>query len=732
MSDLGFSNLVIQEKDGNGKSINLLISGVHCAACIQRIESRLAREDKITKARLNFTTKQLRIVFEGDDSLADQYVQDIEDLGYGVSPTLAKDDAETAEKKETKFLLLCLAVSGFAMGNIMLLSVGLWVSTAEEMGISTRDFMHYVSGLIAIPCVMFSGRPFFFSALRSLRAGSANMDVPISLAILLATGMSVYETIRHSEHVYFDSAVMLMFFLLIGRYLDSRIRGTVRSDADNLLSLLSTFATQVLDNGEHKKILLKDIREDMVLHVAPGERVCADGIIAEGTSAIDMSLVTGESLPEDVREGTRVYAGTLNLNAAFTMKVEQVSDQSLLGDIVRLMDNATQSKAYYVRLADRAAQLYTPFVHSLAALTFLGWILFSTMLWQDALMIAVTVLIITCPCALGLAVPVVQVLSVGRMMKNNVLVKSGDALERLAVVDTILFDKTGTLTKGRLSLIEPLSAAQKEALPLAAALAKNSHHPLSIALAQHDNGTVGYQDITEEPGRGLKGTHKDTGQMCQIGSAAYIEVQEDDLQKANEQNAGTLEVWFKQEGCDPVVFQFSDVLKEDAKDILKILKDDGYKLEIISGDREASVKRTAEDLGIDSYHAAMNPQDKFNHIEALKKNGAKVLMVGDGLNDTPVLAAADVAASPSSAIDMAQNVADIIFMGDKLAPLEDVIHIARRSTRTVKQNFGIAIVYNILAVPMAVMGFVTPMIAAIAMSGSSLVVILNSLRIRRR
>ena len=726
--ECGFSNFVVAKEGELKKSITLLIGNVHCASCIQRIESRLAREQSVVSARLNFTTKQLRIVFEGQHSLADQYVQDIEEVGYPVSPCLGLDDAVNAEKKEEKFLLLCLAVAGFAMGNIMLLSVGLWVGSADEMGINTRDFMHYISGLIAIPCVTFSGRPFFKSAFRALRAGAANMDVPISLAILLATGMSVYETLTHGAHVYFDSAVMLMFFLLIGRYLDSRIRGSVRSDADNLLSLLATFATQVTDNGEHIKILLKDIREGMVLLVPAGDRICADGKITEGSSAIDMSLVTGESLPQNVQCGEKIYAGTLNLNAPITMVVEQVSAQSLLGDIVRLMDNASQSKARYVRLADRAARLYTPVVHSLAALTFLGWICFSSVAWQDALMVAVTVLIITCPCALGLAVPVVQVLAVGRMMKNKVLVKSGDALERLARVDTILFDKTGTLTKGCLTLVEPLNNKQKEVISYAAYLSKGSRHPLSVALSQYcSKDAVSYENIQESAGEGLSGIDKETGQICLLGSASYCQVQG----CAKNESSSSLEVWFKKGNDEPVVFQFSDALKEDAKDVIASLKQSGYRLEIISGDRVQSVERTARDLELEFYQAEMKPKDKFDYIETLKSDGKNVLMVGDGLNDTPVLAAANVAASPASAIDMAQNVADIIFMGDKLAPLESVIKTAKRSTRIVKQNFGLAVVYNILAIPLAVFGFVSPMIAAIAMSGSSLVVILNSLRVRK-
>ena len=712
--DSGYEGLTHVNEDGR-HTLFVLVSGVHCAGCIQKIESSLAGEQDIQNARLNFSTRRLSLVWDGDARRANGFVQTIEALGYGVQPY--DPEIEKAEtKREERFLLLCLGVAGFAMGNVMLLSVGVWSTSAETMGLATRDLMHWVSAIIALPTILFSGRPFFRSALRAITTGHTNMDVPISLALLLVGGMSLFETVNHGAHVYFDSAVMLMFFLLIGRYLDFRARKNARSTATDLLSTLSGFAT-VIEGGQTRRVLIRELKEGMAVRVSAGEKFPIDAIVTEGTSDVDTSLVTGETMPREITEGGEVFAGTMNLSTPIMIKVAKAAENSLLADIVRLMEKAGQGQAKYVRLADRAAQLYTPIVHICAAAAFLGWLFIGGLPWQESLMIAITVLIITCPCALGLAVPVVQILASGRLMKNGVLVKSGDALERLARIDTILLDKTGTLTLGRPQLKGGYDAA---ALQMAASLAAHSAHPLSKAL-HYDGELLEIQDVLEHPGRGLEGSYN--GKLIRLGSRVWC----GDKGAAPSE---ALELWLSVEGEAPSSFHFTDQLREDAPYIVGELKRADLEPIILSGDRRSVADKIAKEVGVEHVYAEQTPTQKFEILEEIKCSGRSVLMVGDGLNDAPVLAGADVSMAPGSAIDMAQNAADIVFMGDQLSPIYETYKTARITQKLVKQNFALAVIYNIIAVPLALGGFVTPLIAAIAMSGSSLIVIANSFRLK--
>ncbi len=714
----GYEDLVHKNESG-AYELSVLVNGVYCAGCIQKIESFLTREQDIQNARLNFSTRRLFFVWDGDPARANDYVHAVESLGYDVRPYDPETEKEET-KREERFLLLCLGVAGFAMGNVMLLSVGVWSTSVETMGMATRDLMHWVSAIIALPTILFSGRPFFRSALKALSAGHTNMDVPISLALLLAGGMSLFETINHGEHVYFDSAVMLMFFLLVGRYLDFRARKNARSTATDLLGTLSGFAN-VIDGQKLRRTLIRDVREGMSVRVNVGEKFPVDGVIEDGMSEIDTSLVTGETLPREISKDGEVFAGTMNLSAPVTMKVVKAAENSLLADIVRLMEKAGQGQAKYVRLADKAARLYTPVVHTFAALAFFGWWLAGGLVWQDALMIAITVLIITCPCALGLAVPVVQVLASGRLMKQGILVKSGDALERLARIDTVLLDKTGTLTVGKPALD---GAHDDFVLQMATSLAAHSTHPLSRALSEtYEGSLLDIKNIQEYPGQGLEGSYG--GKTIKLGSRAWCGDE-------NAPSSDMMELWLSAEGSAPVPFFLSDHLRCDTAQVIEQFKHARLTLVMLSGDRKVVAKKIAKEAGIENVHAEQTPPQKFEILNKMKENGHSILMVGDGLNDAPVLAAADVSMAPGTAIDMAQNAADIVFMGEKLAPVYETYKVAGLTQKLVKQNFALAVIYNIIAVPLALCGFVTPLIAALAMSGSSLVVIANSFRLRFR
>lgn len=715
----GYDGLTKTDKDGR-HTLSLLIKGVHCALCIQKIESAVKAASNVEEVRLNFSTGRLNVVWDGDVQQADKYVQDIEDIGYKVFPYNPELE-RTTQDEENRFLLLCLGVAGFAMGNIMLLSVGLWSTDEATMGTATRNLMHWVSALIAIPVILFSGRPFFYSAFASLKKGQTNMDVPISIAIILAASISLLETFTHGEHVYFDSAIMLMFFLLIGRYLDFKARRNARSAATDLMQTLEGFANVII-NDKINRMLISDLKPGMTVNVAAGEKIPIDGIIQSGETTLDTSLITGETIPTKVSVDDEVYAGTINRSRPITVKATKLAENSLLSVIISLMEKAEQSQAAYVRLADKAARLYTPVVHLLALCSFILWLLVFNAPWQDALLISITVLIITCPCALGLAVPVVQVLASGILMRKGVLLKSGDALERLACINTVFLDKTGTLTLGRPTLI---SEHPEDVLQLGSSLCAKSAHPLSKAILNAYGGKlIEVQDVKEIPGKGIAA--KIGPSQFRLGKAKWA------LEniRTHDDVSETTEAVLTKDGELIARFHFSDVLREDAVQTINEIRDLKLDPIILSGDNDHVVRSIAHELQITQLYAEQTPVDKSEVLEKYKKRGAKILMVGDGLNDAPVLAGADISMAPGTAIEAAQNAADIIFMGDKLLPVLDTFKFARKSQKLIKQNFALAIAYNCIAVPLAFAGLVTPMLAAIAMSGSSLLVITNSYRLR--
>ncbi len=697
--------------------LHLLVEGMHCPSCVAIIEDALGRQEPITSARLNLSTKRLRIVWEGPVHLGDQWVALINGMGYRAVP-FDPTTLETEDKKDEKLLLRCLAVAGFASGNLMLFSIPLWSSDPLQMGEATRGFFHWMQAAIALPAIAYSGRPFYRSAWRALKECRTNMDVPIAVAVVLATLMSLFETATFGLHSYFDSAVMLLFFLLIGRYLEARAKGRARAAAYDLLQMMTGVATVQEIDGTCRTVPLSALTEGMTLLVAAGERIGADGDILSGESELDTSLITGETLPRPVGVGAAVFAGTVNMAAALVVRVTRAGERSLLSEIVKLMEAAEQGQARYVTLADRISRWYTPAVHALAALTFIGWTLAGTA-WQVALLYASTVLIITCPCALGLAVPVVQVLASGTLMRAGILLKSGSALERLATITHAVFDKTGTLTLGTPALT---SGHAQEHLARAASLAVWSKHPLSQALVRACPMVVPAAQVNEVQGCGLEADGVRLGKRQWALAAGGEKGPEDDA----------MEMWLAEEGKAPVRWTFEDPLREDARAVIASLHAAGIRTLLLSGDRCEVTQAVARSVGIGTYEGALTPLEKTERIAALKASGAQVLMVGDGLNDAPSLASATVSMSPASAMDITQNAADIVFQGQTLAPIVTALSTARRAQQLVRQNFALAIGYNALAIPLAVAGYVTPLIAAIAMSSSSLLVIANAMRLHRK
>ena len=684
------------------------VPGMRCAGCISKLENGLAAVPGIAAARVNFTAKQVQI--SHDPALtAPALLKALAGLGFEASPL---GDALAGPDGEAQQLVKALAVAGFAAMNIMLLSVSVW----SGAGGLTRDLFHWLSALIALPTVAYAGQPFFRSAWSALKAGHTNMDVPISIGVTLATALSLFETITHGAHAYFDSAVMLLFFLLAGRWLDAVMRDRARDGVSALLKHMAAGALIIGDDGQTQWLKAAEIRPGMNMLVASGERLAADGVILHGRSHFDQSLITGEAMPVAIGPGGQLLAGTLNTGDAVEVAVTAAGADTSIADIARLMQDAAQGRSRYVRIADRAARLYAPAVHTLALCSFIGWMLAGAG-WHEALLIAVAVLIITCPCALGLAVPAAQIVTTGALMKAGVLVKDGSALERLAEADTAVFDKTGTLTLGAPEPVDLhlLDATQSG---IALALAQCSRHPLSEALraALTAAGTVPKRVtlVSETPGEGLTGQWQ--GQIVRLGRPASAD--------------GNLMAAALTIGEAPeILIRFADPLRPAASVTIIELAELGLPARILSGDRPGPLAAVAAALGING-QGGLSPADKLAAIKALSASGKRVLMVGDGLNDGPALAAGHVSMAPGSAADASQNAADAVFLGSSLAPVATAIRAARATQAVVRQNFALAIGYNIIAVPLAIAGVVTPLVAALAMSGSSIIVVANALRLK--
>ena len=687
----------------------LIVPAMHCGGCMAKVERALLALPGVTGARVNLTAKQVRAEHDATVEAA-QLIAVLEEVGFASQP---RSDELARAPSAVKPLLAPLAVAAFACMNVMLLSVSVW-SGADG---STRSLFHWVSALIGIPAIAYSGTPFFRSAYAVLKHARTNMDVPISIGIVLATSLSFYETLTGGHDAYFDGVLMLILFLLGGRTLDAMMRDKARAGVDALLSQAAPGASVIAADGALGWVTAADLQPGMVMRIAAGERLAADGEVIGGASAIDQSLLTGESAPIAAGIGTVVHAGTLNLDAPLDVRVTAAGADTSLAEIARLMDAADQPRSVYVRIADRASRLYAPAVHTLAALSFIGWMLAGAGVHQS-LVIAIAVLIITCPCALGLAVPVAQVVASGALMREGIMVKDGGAIERLATIDRVLLDKTGSLTLGQ-PVPDPavIAALDGDAAAIALGLASHSRHPhsraIEAALLGQGHRAAQVDGVAETAGIGLSGRWN--GRAVSLGRSDQADVV-----------STTLRI----EGSPDILIPLTDQLRPDTPAALARLGAMGLKVSLLSGDNAAAVADVAREVGL-SARAAASPADKRDAIAALQAQGHKVLMVGDGLNDGPALAAADASIAPGSASDVGRQAADLVFLGDSLLALPRSVIAARRTMRVVRQNFALAIGYNLLAVPLAIAGYVNPMIAAAAMSASSLVVVANSLRLVR-
>lgn len=691
-----------------GGTTSLSLPGIHCASCVAGVERGLSKLPEVLDARVNLSLKRVTVQTRGDvDEVS--LINALLDLGFEALPldadTLRGDEGDAAGRA----LLLRLAVAGFAMMNVMILSVAVWAGATD----ATRQLFHWISAFIALPAVAFAARPFFVSALSVLRVGRVNMEVPISLAVLLASGLSLYETMVGGQHAYFDAALSLTFFLLIGRYLDHRTRAAARSAAQELAALEVPSVTCIRD-GQPVRVKAAEIVVGDLVQVPAGGRIPVDGVIETGRSQLDRSLLTGESLPVAADIGSPVVSGEVNLTNPLVVRATAVGQDTTLRRMAEMVAVAESGRSHYTPLADRAARLYAPLVHGLAALAFAGWLI-ATGDARYALNIAISVLIITCPCALGLAVPAVTTAASGSLFRKGLLIKSATALERLAEVDAVVFDKTGTLTNGT-PILDDLHSLPPKDRSAVLALSRASDHPVSRlltkALAGMETNALELTDIHEVAGTGVHA----------IDGTGTVR-----LGKSRTPNGGTV---FQRGDGPEHILRIEESLRPGAAELVESLQAQGLSVELLSGDTTYAAEALGRRLKLEASHGDMLPADKIDRLAAMQSDGKHVLMVGDGLNDMGAMAQAFVSISPASGIDATRATSDIVLLGQSLAPVQDALKVSRRARARIRENFGIAICYNLVAIPLALAGLASPLMAALAMSSSSILVILNALRVR--
>jgi len=710
------------------KQASLILEGIVCAACVWLNERHVNALPGVIEFRVNYATHRAQVKWDDTMIHLSEILRAIAAIGYIAHP-FDPGRQEQLYKKEKSQALRRLAVAGLGAMQVMMLAVALYAGDYQGMESRMQTFFRWVSLLIASPVVLYSARPFFTSALRDLKRMQLGMDVPVALAIGSAYLASVWATLSRTGEVYFDSATMFTFFLLAGRYLEMGARHRAGQAAEELVKLLPAMATRLTETGE-EVVAVAELAPGDRVRVKPGDSIPADGRVIEGSSSIDESLLTGESLPLTRSIHDEVVGGTVNVESPLIVEVERVGEDTVLAAIQRLLHRAQTEKPRLAGLADRIAGMFVGVILLLALVVGAWW-------WQhqpdEAFWIVLSMLVVTCPCALSLATPAALTAATGSLTRLGVLTTRGHALETLARASHIILDKTGTLTSGRLQLqqvtLQQDSLDEGACLRIAAALERASEHPVARALSHSVTDAPLARDVVAIPGQGLEGLVE--GVRYRIGQPGYV-IELVGRFPENMVEGTQTEVWLGSEQTLLAVFSLNDALRPGAAEAVADLRQLGLIPLLYSGDSEAAVTRVAQQLAIEDFAARMRPQDKLQAMHDLQEKGAVVAMVGDGVNDAPVLAGAQVSLAMGSGTQLAQASADMVLLSEHLPHLPRAVEMARATLRIIRQNLTWAVLYNLVALPLAAMGYVAPWMAAIGMSASSLIVVLNALRLNKQ
>ncbi len=710
----------------------VVIQGMHCAACAFTVEDALMSVPGVQSAEVNAATHRAKVVWSEAQVKPSMWMAAIAKAGYSALPA-ADSTLRQARHEEGRRALWRLLVAGFCMMQVMMYAYPAYVAHEGDITPDMVFLLRWASWVLTLPVVLFSCGPFFSNAWRDIRAQRVSMDLPVALGMVITFLLSTVATFEpdgiFGAEVYYDSLTMFVFFLLTGRWLELRVRDRTAGALEALMNRLPDSVERQLPNGEFERVAVRRVMVGDVIRVSPSESFPADGLILQGQTLADEALLTGESRPQSRGVGDTVVAGSHNLSGIVTVRVVQVGEGTQFSQIVSLMENASLQKPRLAQLADRIAKPFLVGVLVLAALSAMYW-------WPTnpghALMIAVAVLVVTCPCALSLATPAAMLAAAGNLARHGVMVRNLQALEALAEIDTLIFDKTGTLTQDGQRITHVMTAegvTPERALTLAAALAKHSLHPLSRALvkAHEDSGqgeTLQAQDVNEMIGLGLE-VHVEG--VLRLGSAKFCAPKT----KGIPDKASVCQVHLCTENEWLASWQLSEDVRDDAVQTVQALKALNVNVWLLSGDRSESAQQVAQEVGIAHALGACTPQDKLSRMQAAQSQGARVAMVGDGLNDGPVLAGAHVSMAFGNAVPLAQSKSDLVLMGGNLLVVAQSVKLARHTLRVVKQNLVWAAAYNALCVPLAVVGLLPAWLAGLGMALSSLWVVLNSLRLTK-
>ncbi len=714
---------------------HVVIEGMHCAACAFTVEEALMSVPGVRSAEVNAATHRAKVVWSQEQVLPSQWMTAIARVGYGALPA-ADSSLRQARHAETRLALWRWLVAGFCMMQVMMYAYPAYVAGEGDITPDMVNLLRWASWVLTLPVVFFACGPFFRNALRDIRLRQVSMDLPVALGMAITFLLSSAATFEPNGmfggEVYFDSLTMFVFFLLTGRWLELRVRDRTAGALETLMNRLPDSVERQLPSGEFERVAVRRLLPGDVIRVLPAESFPADGVILQGETLADEALLTGESRPQPRAVGDVVVAGSHNLMSAVWVRVDQVGENTQFSQIVSLMENASLQKPRLAQLADRVAKPFLLGVLVMAALAAAWWWPTSP---SHALMVAVAVLVVTCPCAFSLATPAAMLAAAGHLARHGVLVRNLQALESLATIDTLIFDKTGTLTQDGQRITNTWTADganPADALQLAAALARHSLHPLSRAVVRASEEAVAARvveavDVHEEIGQGLQGQLGPLGETYRLGSATFCSPKD----KGIPEEALVCQVHLCTEHTWLASWQLSEDVRPDAVQTVGLLNELGVRVWLLSGDRPEAVAQVAQEVGVTHALGACTPNDKLMHLQSAQAQGACVAMVGDGLNDGPVLAGAHVSMAFGNAVPLAQSKSDLVLMGGSLLVVAQGVKLARKTLRVVKQNLVWAAAYNAVCVPLAALGWLPAWLAGLGMALSSLWVVVNALRLTR-
>ncbi len=697
--------------------VTLSIDGVSCAACAWLIEKQLNKQPGIISITVNTTTHRALLSWDSKQVQLSRLLKSILQLGYKAAPFEADKQEQEYHRIMTQYLYR-LGIAGIATMQVMMLAVALYLEVFGDLDHEFRNYLRYVSLIFATPVLLYSALPFYINAWRSIKAKSLGMDVPVSIALLFAYFASLIATINENGEVFFESVAMFTFFLLLGRFLELRARRKAAAITANLMKLVPVMA--MLKNGD--RVAARTLDTDDLVIILPGDHLPADGVILSGTTSINESMLTGEAMPVKKTIDDMVYAGTINIDNNLTIKVLHSKANSLISNIVRLQDEAQMTKPKVAKVADQVARYFVTVILIIAAATWFYWHQHNP---DDAFWIMLSVLVATCPCALSLATPTAITCSTSRLASLGLMLRRGHVLETLCKVNQLVIDKTGTLTEGNIKITEIRCFEQyqeAEVIQIAASLESHANHPIANAFKALNKAPLTFKSVENVIGSGLKGVYLDD--EWKIGKANFALDDKDNIDV-------DYQVWLSKSGIKVAAFKLDDPIRAGSQELIAEFKKVGIETTMLTGDCSASVNNVARQLNISSVISGVSPQGKLAYLQAL--DDSKVtLMVGDGINDAPTLAGAHLSIAMGGGTDVAKASADMVLLGDKLTRLLDARKLALQTKRIIRQNLAWALGYNMIILPLAVMGFVAPYIAVIGMSASSIIVVTNSLRLIKK